>query len=78
MILSEYGSYDFVIVGAGAAGCAIASRLSEEAKFSVLLLEAGTYSDEDLTGIPSLWALDTFTKFNWGFESIPQNNSAFG
>lgn len=75
---SDYGFFDFIIVGAGTSGCVIANRLSEIAEWKILLLEAGTFPDEDLTGIPKLWAMDAYTKFNWGFESVSQKFAAFG
>lgn len=77
-MISDYGTFDFIIVGAGSTGCVIANRLSEISNWSVLLLEAGTFKDEDLTGIPNYWQSDSFTKFDWGYESIPQKSAFLG
>ncbi|CAH1115144.1 unnamed protein product [Psylliodes chrysocephalus] len=74
--INDYGEeYDFVIIGAGVTGCAIANRLSEIGKWKVLLIEAGNFSDNGLVRIPTMFALNLFSDYNWGFKTVPQNTS---
>jgi choline dehydrogenase len=65
-------SYDFVIVGAGSAGCVLANRLTESGKYRVLLLEAGGRDWNPWIHIPVGYG-KTFTdpKVNWLFRSEP-------
>lgn len=72
-----YGSYDFVVVGAGAAGAVVANRLSEIKDWSVLVLEAGGYGN-DFTKIPDMYWPSEFTRFNWGYNSTPQRTACLG
>lgn len=73
----DFGSYDFIIVGAGSAGAVIANRLSEVKRWKVLLLEAGSFPN-DFTDIPALYPLGCFSDYNWGFKSIPQTTACLG
>ena len=66
-------SFDFIIVGAGSAGCVLANRLSENPAHSVLLLEAGGRDDRPLMAMPLAWR-DTFLDpvVSWGYASEPE------
>ncbi|WP_421928614.1 GMC family oxidoreductase [Neoaquamicrobium sediminum] len=66
-------NYDFIVVGAGSAGCVLANRLSEDGKARVLLLEAGGRSRNPVFSIPMLAGVAYFWKpTNWNYETVPQ------
>ena len=65
--------FDYVIVGAGSAGCVIAARLSEDPSVSVCVLEAGKRDSNPLIRIPlGIAALVPRRLHNWAFETVPQ------
>jgi choline dehydrogenase len=67
------GEYDFVIVGAGSAGCVLADRLSADGKNSVLVLEYGGSDKSIYIQMPSALAIPMNTKrWNWHYESEPE------
>jgi len=67
------GTVDYLIVGGGSSGCALAGRLSEDANAQVLLLEAGGKGDNWLVNTPAAVVLMVPKKFNnWAFETVPQ------
>jgi choline dehydrogenase len=69
-------TFDYIIVGAGSAGCVLANRLSADPKARVLLLEAGGKDNSVLIRMPAgVGALiSQRTKFNWYFETEGQTN----
>lgn len=68
-------AFDYIIVGAGSAGCALAYRLSREASRRVLLLEAGGKDNFPMIHIPLGFAfLMKYEKLNWCYETEPEPN----
>lgn len=65
---------DFVIVGSGPAGCALAARLSEDPAISVVLLEAGGTDRHPLIHIPAGFAKMTKGIASWGWSTVPQTH----
>jgi choline dehydrogenase-like flavoprotein len=63
---------DFVIIGAGSAGCALAARLSEDPGVEVLLLEAGGKDRSPNIKIPAAFAKQFRTKLDWDHSSGPE------
>ena len=69
--------YDYIVVGAGSAGCVLANRLGADGRMRILVIEAGGSDRATIVRMPSALSIPMNTKrFNWGFvtESEPHLN----
>ncbi|MEM6628412.1 MAG: GMC family oxidoreductase N-terminal domain-containing protein [Bacteroidota bacterium] len=67
---------DYIIVGAGSAGCVLANRLSKDPSNQVILLEAGGKDTSPLVHIPGAYSLLNRSSMDWAFETVPQPHLA--
>ena len=66
-------SYDYIIIGAGSAGCVLANRLTSDPTIRVLLIEAGGQDNDPMIKIPLVWMKFVLDKrHDWGYESGPE------
>jgi 4-pyridoxate dehydrogenase len=67
--------YDYIIVGAGSAGCVLANRLTEDGAARVLLLEAGPADRHPYISIPlGMGRMHDALMFDWGYQTEPEPN----
>ena len=70
---------DYLVIGAGAAGCVVANRLSKNNTFSVLCIEAGGDDNNPFIKIPAGFSKTVYNKnLNWSYVTAPSKSSIIG
>ena len=73
MIPHDEGDYDYIIIGAGSAGCVLAYRLGEDPSVRILVLEAGGDDRAVMVQMPSALTIPmNSARFNWGMVTEPE------
>ena len=70
--------YDYIVVGAGSAGCVLASRLSEVQEATVLLIEAGGPDTKEEIRVPMTYVKLQLTEVDWNYTTETQENAVKG
>lgn len=67
------GTYDYIVVGAGSAGCAVAGRLAEDPSRRVAVIEAGPPAEGRIFTEPALFSRQLKSMYDWDFETEPED-----